>query len=158
VKTIRNKWKYLREYFQKETKNVVKPKSRAAGQDIPKTSSWQYYNMMLFLEDMLFSEKLESCLHDSSVSELFGSQDTSFGYHDGENLIAEVPYALSMRNTSFRPCNVSSLSSEETINHSCGSKKKRKMTLDNTDTEIMIEKKKLELRDMKRDEDDNLLF
>jgi hypothetical protein len=55
------------------------------------------------------------------------SQDTSFGYHDGENIIAEVSYARSIPSTSFNPCSVSSVSSEET-NHSCGSRK-RKMTL-----------------------------
>jgi hypothetical protein len=61
----------LRYYFQKETKNVVKPEYGAAGQDIP---------------------KLESSLHDSSVIELIVSQDTSFGYYNGENLIAEDPH------------------------------------------------------------------
>jgi hypothetical protein len=41
-------------------------------------------------------------------------------------------------------CTEAHLSSEETINHSGGSRK-RKLTLDNTDPEIMTEKKKLEI-------------
>jgi hypothetical protein len=45
------------------------------------------------------------------------------------------------------------LSSEETINHSSGSRK-RKITLDSTDPEIMTQKKKLEI--LERDEDDSL--
>jgi hypothetical protein len=41
-------------------------------------------------------------------------------------------------------CIEARLSSEETINHSGGSRK-RKIALDNTDPEIMTEKKKLEI-------------
>lgn len=61
--------KYSRDYFRKETKIVVKPKSEASGQDIPKTSSQQHYNLMLFLIDLLDLEKSESGLHESLVSE-----------------------------------------------------------------------------------------
>jgi hypothetical protein len=46
---------------------------------------------------------------------------------------------------------------EETINHSGGSRK-RKITLEIVDPEIMIEKKKLFERDMEREEGDNLIF
>jgi hypothetical protein len=35
VKTVK-RWKYLRDYFQEETKKVAKPISRAAGQEILK--------------------------------------------------------------------------------------------------------------------------
>jgi hypothetical protein len=37
--------------------------SRRAG--ILKDSSWQYYDMVLFLKDLLHSQKSESNLHDS---------------------------------------------------------------------------------------------
>jgi hypothetical protein len=70
---------------------------------------------MLFLKDTLDSEKSESSLHDSSVSEPTKSQDISFGYHNGENSITEVSCALSMLSICSRPCSVSSVSSEETI-------------------------------------------
>jgi hypothetical protein len=91
-------------------KNVVKPKSGAAGQEILKTSLWQHYNMMLFLKYLLDSEKSESSLHDSSERDLTGSQDTSFSYHDGENSITEASHALSAPSTS-RLSHVSSASS-----------------------------------------------
>jgi hypothetical protein len=132
VKIVKKKLKYFRDYFQTEAKKVVKPKSGAAEQEILKTSSRQHYNLMLFLKDLLDSEKSESSLHDGAVSEPTEYQDTSFGYHDGKNSVTEVPYALSMLSTSSRPCSVSSVSSEETINHAGGSRKK-KMTLDGTD-------------------------
>jgi hypothetical protein len=138
-------------------KNVVKPKSGAAGQEILKTSSLQCYNMMLFLKDLLDSEKSGSRVHGNSVRDLTGSQDTYFSYHEEENSITEVPHALSVLSTSSRLSRVSSASSEETINHSGGSRK-RKMALDNTDMEIIIEKKKLGLseRDTKTGKDDDL--
>jgi hypothetical protein len=47
------------------------------------------------------------------------------------------------------------LSSEETVNPSGGSRK-RKITLDSTDPEIMSKKKKLDI--LERDEDDSLFF
>jgi hypothetical protein len=83
--------------------------------------------MMLFLKDLLHSEKSESSLRDSSVSEPIESQDTSFGYHDGKNSITEVPYALSMPSTSSRPCSVSFVSSEKIIHHSGGPRKRKMM-------------------------------
>jgi hypothetical protein len=55
---------------------IVKPECGAAGQQIPETSSWQQYNMVLFRKDVLYSEKSESSLHDSSVSEPTESQET----------------------------------------------------------------------------------
>jgi hypothetical protein len=61
---------------------VIKPKSGATGQEIVNDSSWQYYNMMLFLKDLLHSKKSESSLHDSLISEPTESQDTSFDYND----------------------------------------------------------------------------
>jgi hypothetical protein len=56
----------------------------AIGTAIPKISSWQHYNIMLFLKDVLDSETLESSLHGGAVNECTEHQDTSFGYHDGE--------------------------------------------------------------------------
>jgi hypothetical protein len=159
VKTVKNKWKYLRDYFQKETKKVIKPKSGATGQDILKDSSWQYYNMMLFLKDLLHSGKSESSLHDSLISEPTESQDTSFDYNDeGNSIRTELPCPLSMPSTSSRPCSGSSASSEK--NYHSGESRKRKILSDNTDQVILIEKRKLELleKDMEREEDDDLLF
>jgi hypothetical protein len=106
VKTIKYKWKYFRGYFQKEMMKAEKPKSGVAGQNNLKTSSWQHYNMMLFLKDLLDSEKSESSLHDSSVSTQNEFEDTSFGYDDGK---ISIPHALSMPSTSSRPCRVSSV-------------------------------------------------
>jgi hypothetical protein len=93
----------------------VKPEPGAAGEEIPKTSSPQHYNMSTFLKDLPDSEKPESSLHDSLVTET-----TSFGYHDGENSIIEVSYALSVPSASSRhlPCSI--CVSEETTNHSGG--------------------------------------
>jgi hypothetical protein len=125
------KWKYLRYYFQKESKRVVKPKSGVTGQEIHRPSSCQHYNIMLFLKDMLDSEKSQISLDDSSVSEPTKSQDTSFGYHNGENSVTEISYAVSVLSTS-RPCSVSSVFSKKTINYSGGSGK-TKMVLDSTD-------------------------
>lgn len=64
--------------------------------------------------------------------------------------MTEVSYTLSVSSS------VSSVSSEETINHPGGSRK-RKVTLKSIDPEIMIGKIKFELleRHMETDEDDN---
>jgi hypothetical protein len=68
-----------------------------------------------------------------------------------KNSITIVPYALSVPSNSSRPCSVSSVSSEETINHAGGSRK-NKMTLDSSEQVIMSEKRKLEVleRDLSR--------
>jgi hypothetical protein len=122
---------------------------RGAGRGIPKTSPRQHYNTKLFLKDLPNSEQSQSSLHDSFVRE-----PTSIGYHDGENSIIEVSYALSVPSASSRPLSYSMCVSEETAIHSGGCRT-RKMTLDSTDPEIMTEKKR-ELSD--RDQDNNLLF
>jgi hypothetical protein len=36
MKNVKTKWKYLKDYFQKKMKKVVKPKTGATEQDIPK--------------------------------------------------------------------------------------------------------------------------
>jgi hypothetical protein len=74
--------KYFRDYFQTEAKKVIKPKSVAAGQEIPKFFSRQHCNVIVFLD----SEKSESSLHDGAVSEPTEYQDISFGYHDEKKI------------------------------------------------------------------------
>lgn len=53
-------------------------------------------NIMLFLKDLLDSQKSESTLQESSVSEPTESQGASFGWDDGASSVTEISYALSV--------------------------------------------------------------
>jgi hypothetical protein len=76
----------LSDYIQKECKKFVKPKCKAAGQEIRRIFFLAALNIMPFLKDLLHSEKSESSLHDSSVSEPTESQGASFDYNTKEQI------------------------------------------------------------------------
>lgn len=101
------------------------PKLEQQGQEIPKDSSWQNQVMLLFLKDLLHSEKAENSLRDGVVIEPAQSQDTSFDYSDeGNSVRNELSYVLSVPNTSFRLCSVSSASPEKITVHVSQGKEK----------------------------------
>jgi hypothetical protein len=79
VKSVKKKWKYLRDYFQRECKRNPKLKSGAGVEDMPKESLWHYFNMMLFVKDVLHTEKVES-----GLQQMWESVAAQEDFNDGE--------------------------------------------------------------------------
>ncbi|XP_054085775.1 uncharacterized protein LOC128921648 [Zeugodacus cucurbitae] len=61
----KKKWKYLRDQFRCEVRKIPTPKSGDAASQI--TSSWPYFNSLLFLKDQMKFRNLSGNLKASSV-------------------------------------------------------------------------------------------
>ncbi|XP_049310807.1 uncharacterized protein LOC125778221 [Bactrocera dorsalis] len=62
---LKKKWKYLRDQFRCEVRKIPTPKSGDAASQI--TSSWPYFNSLLFLKDQMKYRNLSGNLKASSV-------------------------------------------------------------------------------------------
>jgi hypothetical protein len=56
VKTVKARWKNLRDYYLLEVKKLEKPRSGDGTDETGMSSSWLHFTLMSFLKDILKSE------------------------------------------------------------------------------------------------------
>ncbi|XP_068082686.1 uncharacterized protein [Anabrus simplex] len=144
VKTVKAKWKYLRDYFQRECKKLNHPRSGAGADDAPKGSSWQYFDAMLFIKDVSTSDKVESSLQEGSEPDR--SQEGIFE-DSTEHEIIQSPLPQSEEST-------------PRSNSSCSSSRVKKQKKTQEEEILAVEKRKLDFlfKESEREEDADLLF
>lgn len=138
AKEARQKWKYLRDYFQKELKKYPSPRSGDAS-TTQGESTWQYFPALSFLKDQMLAKPMSSNLKRSSAHVIVEAED-----------VGEVPEHLD----TFDLSNDTSAQGYETTDNNSSlqtyttNKRNKKVKLNNSDINeklLMLEEKKLQM-------------
>lgn len=166
VKTVKTKWKNLRDYYRQELRKVGKPKTGDPGGKIYK-SCWPYFSQMGFLKDILGGVNRCSNLDEEPDSEANENTQINEETDDENNDIQSQVFDIQSAESPQTSRPTSSMSSAtNTSQPRQNTSRKRKLrpdlasTIKRNEELIALEKKKIEIleKDAKEEDDDDLLF